>query len=88
MAQFDLNDDSLVVIVGSGAGGGTLGNELAQKGVNVVILEAGDRHEILMKPMRPSEFVAAVHRLIRTGGRVGPPGRAVPNAGSGMPISW
>lgn len=46
MAQFDLNDDSVVVIVGSGAGGGTLGNELAQKGVKVVILEAGDRHEL------------------------------------------
>ncbi len=46
MAQFDLNDDSLVVIVGSGAGGGTLGNELAQKGVKVVILEAGNRYEI------------------------------------------
>ena len=46
MAKFDLNDDGLVVIVGSGAGGGTLGNELAQKGIKVVILEAGDRHEI------------------------------------------
>ncbi len=45
MAQFDLNDDSVVVIVGSGAGGGTLGNELAQKGIKVVILEAGDRYE-------------------------------------------
>ena len=44
-AKFDLNDDSVVVIIGSGAGGGTLGNELAQKGVNVVILEAGERHE-------------------------------------------
>jgi choline dehydrogenase-like flavoprotein len=31
------------VIVGSGAGGGTLANELAQKGVNVVCLEAGPR---------------------------------------------
>ncbi len=46
MAKFDLNDDSLVVIVGSGAGGGTLGNELAQKGIKVVILEAGSRNEI------------------------------------------
>jgi len=46
MANFDLNDDSVVVIVGSGAGGGTLGNELAQKGVKVVILEAGGRYEI------------------------------------------
>ena len=45
MAQFDLNDDGVVVIIGSGAGGGTLGNELAQKGVRVVILEAGDRYE-------------------------------------------
>ena len=43
---YDLNDDSVVVIVGSGAGGGTLGNELAQKGVGTVILEAGGRHEI------------------------------------------
>src|SRR6478609_6754808 len=46
MATFDLNDDSVVCIIGSGAGGGTLGNELAQKGIKVVILEAGDRHEM------------------------------------------
>jgi choline dehydrogenase-like flavoprotein len=46
MAKFDLNDSGVVVIVGSGAGGGTLGNELAQKGVKVVILEAGGRYEI------------------------------------------
>src|SRR4030081_2183179 len=46
MEKFDLNDDGVVVIVGSGAGGGTLGNELAQKGVRVVILEAGPRVEL------------------------------------------
>ena len=38
VAKYDLNDDRVVVIIGSGAGGGTLGNELAQKGVDVVIL--------------------------------------------------
>jgi choline dehydrogenase-like flavoprotein len=43
MAMFEQSDDSVVVIIGSGAGGGTLGNELAQKGVKVVCLEAGQR---------------------------------------------
>lgn len=44
-APYELNDESVVVVIGSGAGGGTLGNELAQKGIDVVILEAGGRHE-------------------------------------------
>ena len=44
-APFDLNDNSVVVVIGSGAGGGTLSNELAQKGVSVVCLEAGPRIE-------------------------------------------
>lgn len=43
-APFDQTDDSVVVIIGTGAGGGTLANELAQKGVSVVALEAGGRH--------------------------------------------
>jgi choline dehydrogenase-like flavoprotein len=46
MAKHELSDDQVVVIIGSGAGGGTLANELCQKGVKVVVLEAGSRHTI------------------------------------------
>ncbi len=38
---FSHDDDSVVVIIGSGPGGATLANELAQKGVKSVVLEAG-----------------------------------------------
>ncbi len=40
-AKFDLFDSDVIVVVGSGAGGGTLANELVQKGHKVVCLEAG-----------------------------------------------
>ena len=43
--KFELDDANVLVIIGSGAGGGTLGNELAQKGIRTVILEAGPRIE-------------------------------------------
>lgn len=43
-APYELSDDSVVVIIGTGAGGGTLANELAQKGIDVVALEAGGRY--------------------------------------------
>ena len=46
MAKFDLKEDGVVVVIGSGAGGGTLGSQLAQHGVKTVIMEAGGRHEI------------------------------------------
>jgi choline dehydrogenase-like flavoprotein len=44
-APYALDDDGVVVIIGSGAGGGTLGAELAMKGIDTVILEAGPRVE-------------------------------------------
>jgi len=40
---YSLKDDSVVVVIGSGAGGGTVANELAQRGIDVVCLEAGKR---------------------------------------------
>ena len=43
MATIDLTDSTPVVVIGSGAGGGTLANELCQKGIKVVLLEAGKR---------------------------------------------
>jgi choline dehydrogenase-like flavoprotein len=43
---FEHDDGGVVVIVGSGAGGGTLANELCQKGIDVVIVEAGPRFKI------------------------------------------
>ena len=39
--QYELNDESVIVVIGSGAGGATVANELAQKGIDVVCLEAG-----------------------------------------------
>lgn len=43
-AKSERTDDSLVVIIGTGAGGGVLANELAKRGVKVVALEAGGRY--------------------------------------------
>lgn len=45
-AKYKLDDDKVAVVIGSGAGGGTLAAELAIKGVDTVLLEAGKRWEI------------------------------------------
>ena len=43
---YSRDDADVVVIVGSGAGGGTLANELSQQGVKVILLEAGPRFDV------------------------------------------
>jgi choline dehydrogenase-like flavoprotein len=39
--RFAFDDGDVVVVIGSGAGGGTLANELCKQGLKVVVLEAG-----------------------------------------------
>lgn len=55
MANIDLNDQSAVVIIGSGAGGGTLAHELTRRGIKVVLLEAGQRQSLESFSQVPGE---------------------------------
>jgi choline dehydrogenase-like flavoprotein len=55
MAKFDFNDSGVVVIIGSGAGGGTLAHELTRRGIKVVLLEAGARQSIATFSQVPGE---------------------------------
>jgi choline dehydrogenase-like flavoprotein len=48
--RFAADDSDVIVIIGSGAGGGTLANELCQKGAKVVLIEAGRDHQ-------PEDFI-------------------------------
>ena len=60
MAKFELNDDGVVVIVGSGAGGGTLAHELTRRGIKVVLLEAGKRQSLATFSQVPGEAFAQI----------------------------
>jgi choline dehydrogenase-like flavoprotein len=55
MAKFEPNDDGVVVIIGSGAGGGTLAHELTRRGIKVVLLEAGARQSLATFSQVPGE---------------------------------
>jgi choline dehydrogenase-like flavoprotein len=53
--RVDPNDDGAVVIIGSGAGGGTLAHELTRRGIKVVLLEAGQRQSLASFSQVPGE---------------------------------
>jgi choline dehydrogenase-like flavoprotein len=55
MANIDPKDVSAVVIIGSGAGGGTLAHELTRRGIKVVLLEAGKRQSLETFSQVPGE---------------------------------
>lgn len=52
------NDATAVVIIGSGAGGGTLAHELTRRGIKVVLLEAGKRQSTETFSQIPGEAFA------------------------------
>src|SRR2546421_2709524 len=58
MNHIDLHDSSAVVIIGSGAGGGTLAHELTRRGIKVVLLEAGKRQSTETFSQVPGEAFA------------------------------
>ena len=58
MAVIAHDDDSAVVIIGSGAGGGTLAHELTRRGIKVVLIEAGKRQSIQSFTQVPGDAFA------------------------------
>ncbi|HUK02694.1 MAG TPA: GMC family oxidoreductase [Steroidobacteraceae bacterium] len=60
MAAISHDDDTAVVIIGSGAGGGTLAHELTRRGIRVVLIEAGKRQSIQSFTQVPGDAFAQV----------------------------
>jgi len=55
MTKFGLGDADVVVVIGSGAGGGTLAHELTRRGLKVVMFEAGRRQSLSSFSQNPGE---------------------------------
>ena len=55
VTRIEQTDDGAVVIIGSGAGGGTLAHELTRRGIKVVLLEAGQRQSLASFSQNPGE---------------------------------
>lgn len=57
MASPDVPTSADVCIVGAGAAGGIMAAELARRGVRVVVLEAGSRHELTQRSESTKRFL-------------------------------
>jgi len=55
MTQFGLGDADVAVVIGSGAGGGTMAHELTRRGLKVVMFEAGGRQSLSSFSQNPGE---------------------------------
>jgi choline dehydrogenase-like flavoprotein len=55
MTKFALDDQDVVVVIGSGAGGGTMAHELTRRGLKVVMFEAGRRESVASFSQNPGE---------------------------------
>ncbi len=55
MSKFDPNDSDVVVVIGSGAGGGTMAHELTRRSLKVVMFEAGRRQTPASFSQNPGE---------------------------------
>ncbi len=79
MTRFDYDDSDVVVVVGSGAGGGTVANELCQRGIRTVVLEAGPHLTGRRLPpgrvarVRPDGLGRPAHHVRQLEGRDGLP---------------
>ena len=74
MRQFSRNDSSVVVVIGSGAGGGTLSDVLSNNGVNVICLEAGRRLDLTEIVTNEAEMFGKITWLDeRQGSGIAPP---------------
>ena len=84
MGRINNDDSNAVVIIGSGAGGGTLAHELTRRGVKVVLLEAGARQSLATFSQNPGEAFAQLTWLDR---RTSTGSWTVPQDFPGLP-SW
>ena len=58
MSTFDRNDHDVAVVIGSGAGGGTMAHELTRRGLKVVLFEVGRRESPASFHQNPGDAFA------------------------------